>query len=95
MSSPLKMMRRLLDIRIAYDVRRGNPLKKYNPSDFKLGQQPIRFDPEPRNVDVVECEGNRVVIDITNSDFSFGIVGFDKRRQLYINVTVREVIDAD
>src|SRR5690606_12114234 len=30
-----------LDIRMAYDIRRGNPLKKYNTADFDVSKSPI------------------------------------------------------
>ncbi len=84
-----------LDIRVAYDVRRGNPLNKYHAADFVLHEKPIQFDPTPRNVEIVECNGNRVVIDIKEPDFTFSVVGFDERRQLYVKAVAKEVTNGD
>jgi hypothetical protein len=86
-----------LDIRIAYDVRRGNPLKKYNPADFKLNDDNSagRLNFERRNVHVIMCDSNHIVLDIKDSDFAFSVSGFDERRQLYVKALPREVTDGD
>jgi hypothetical protein len=78
-------------VRVAYDVRKGNPLKKYSPADFVLGEGQIAFEPEPDNVQVTECEGNRVLLDVSDDDFSFSVKGFDTRRQLYVKAVAKEV----
>jgi len=82
-----------IDVHVAYDVRRGNPIKRYNPADFDLTKQPIRFDPEPRGVDIKECIENRILIAITEPEFSLHVAGFDERRDLYIRATPKELVD--
>jgi hypothetical protein len=73
-----------LKIQIAYDRRRGNPLKKYNKADFELNEEPIHYEPKPQNIEIDEISSNEIVLQIQDSDFQFHVKGFDKRRQLYI-----------
>lgn len=84
----------LMEVRMAYDVRRGHPLKRYEESDFQVDRQPIEIT-ETRNISVLENEGNRVLIRIEDADFRFGMRGFDERRQLYVKVDLREDTDGD
>jgi hypothetical protein len=79
----------VLDIRVAYNIRRGNPLSKYNPADFRVDQAPIKFNPEPKGVDI-ECSENRIVARIRDSDFRLHVTGFDERRDLYVKAVARE-----
>jgi len=80
-----------LEIRVAYDIRRGKPLKKYNAGDFDLGGEPISLDPEPQGIEIVERSGNRIVAKITEPTFAIHVVGFDSRRQLYVKVNATGV----
>jgi hypothetical protein len=79
-----------LDIRMAYDVRRGNPLKKYHPADFRVEQRPIEFEPAPLGLSVISREANRIRIEITDPDFRLSVRGFDENRDLYVNVKMEE-----
>lgn len=84
-----------LDIRIAYDLRRGNPLKKYNTADFEMDKEPIRLDPKPKNLDIVRQDENRIVVAVNDPEFALHVTGFDERRQLYIKAVLREVADGN
>jgi hypothetical protein len=75
-----------LEIRAAYDVRRGNPLKKYRTSDFQLESPPIRFEPPPKGLEILEFKDNRVLVEVVDPNFSLHITGFDPRRDLYVKV---------
>lgn len=81
-------------IRVGYDIRRGHPLKKYNAADFELNRAPIVLDPIPKGIEVRKCEGNEIVADITDPDFHLTVVGFDERRDVYVQVTIQEGSDA-
>ena len=83
-----------VEIIVAYDVRRGNPIKKYNVADFQVDSPPIRFDPPPEGVEVVECARNRVLAAIREPDFSLHITGFDEKRDLYVRAAAKEAPDA-
>lgn len=85
----------LLDIRVAYDIRRGNPLKKYNIADFRLDKKPVRFDPEPQGVDILERSENRMLVAVTDPNFSLHVTGFDERRDLYVRAVSKEKADGN
>ncbi len=82
-----------IDIRVAYDIRRGNPLKRYRPEDFSVDQEPIRLDPEPKRLNIVRRSGNRIVVAVQDPDFALHVIGFDKRRQVYVRAVAREDTD--
>ncbi|HID24527.1 MAG TPA: hypothetical protein EYP14_19310 [Planctomycetaceae bacterium] len=84
----------LLEIQVAYDVRRGNPLAKYHPADFELDKRPIKLKPKPRGIRVLECTGNSILAQVIKPDFSLHVTGFDENRDLYVKVTPRERSDA-
>lgn len=83
-----------LDIRLAYDVRKGNPLKKYDPADFRVQSQPIRIDPATKNVSLTTLNDNHIVGEIRDADFVLTITGFDKNRDLFIKARIEEDVDA-
>jgi hypothetical protein len=82
-----------LTIAVAYDVRRGNPLRKYNVADFRLNQSPIKLEPAPEGLKVIAKEANQMVVEILNPDFRLTVVGFDEKRDLFVNVRMEEDID--
>ncbi len=75
---------RILRVRVAYDVRRGSPLKRYSLMDFRLEEPPVRV--EVRNIDVLRCRDNELKLKILDRDFLVEVSGFDVRRQLYVSV---------
>ena len=79
-----------LRIEVAYDRRQGNPLKKYDPADFRLEKKPIRLDPPPSGLKIVEQKGNSLVAEITNINFNLTVVGFDERRDLFVDVKAED-----
>jgi hypothetical protein len=85
-----------IDIRLAYDVRRGNPLKKYHEADFEVGQLPIRFmDAQQSGVEVKSASGNRMLVAVEQPGFNFEVTGFDVDRDLYVKAEVKEAADVD
>jgi hypothetical protein len=84
-----------IEIRVAYDVRRGNPLRKYNEADFDVGRPPIRFDAGNAGVRVSSAKGNRMLLAIERPGFDFEVAGFDPERDLYVKADVREGADVD
>jgi hypothetical protein len=75
---------KLLDIQIAYDTRKGSPLKKYNGADFQVDKKPIMFEPSSTNVRVREHYNNKILIEILDKDFAFHLTGFDRKRQIFV-----------
>ena len=82
-----------LRVKVAYDIRQGNPLKRYNSADFRLDQRPIEIV-DRVGVAIRECSTNELLFDVTSPDFTLTLGGFDKNRDLYVNVSVAEVGDA-
>jgi len=78
-----------LDVRMAYDIRHGNPLKKYVEADFDLGKHPIKVHPIA-GAEVVQCAGNRLRIAIAQPEFNVEVRGFDQDRDLYIRAEASE-----
>jgi hypothetical protein len=85
----------ILEIRAAYDVRRGNPLKRYRTSDFRIEAAPIRFEPPPKGVEVLQFENNHLRVEVCDPDFHLHVAGFDPRRDLYVKIESREEILVD
>lgn len=79
-----------LHVQVAYDVRRGSPLKKYHPADFELGQGSVRLDPAPVGLKVVMCERNQLEVEVLNSEFNLTVVGFDRRRDVFVKPALEE-----
>jgi hypothetical protein len=74
-------------IECGYDLRRGNPLRKYRQLDFALGRD-VSY-----NVDglvVEEAVGNRFVGVVTEPLFQSLFAGFDENRNVFVRVIVDE-----
>jgi hypothetical protein len=82
-----------MSIRVAYDIRKGSPLKKYHEADFEFGKTPIRF--EERAVRVVSAEENRMLVAVQAQDFRLDVTGFDPDRDIYVRADVKEADNVD
>jgi hypothetical protein len=74
-----------IEIRVAYDVRRGNPLTRYRPDDFRLDEPPVTI--ERQGAFIVERGSNRLVMAIHQKDFSLVVTGFDPNRDLFLQAS--------
>lgn len=72
----------LLTIWVAYEVRSGNPFKKYTTLDFDLSQPPIAVSGE--GFEVATCRGNVMQLVVRRPDFNAALTGFDTHRDLRI-----------
>jgi len=84
---------------VAYDVRQGNPLAKFHPSDIDLGAIKQEMSEHSATVESMRPEPKRgLVIDITvnKPDFRLDFTGFDVHRDLYVRAErLKEAADAD
>ena len=78
-----------LVVRAAYDLRRGNPFDKWNLADFRLASLATKCT----DANLVEEDGNRMVFEILGPAFEIPFEGFDKRRDILIDVKAQEVAD--
>jgi len=79
-----------IEILVAYDVRKGNPLKKYDSSDFRLDQMPIKIKKPSKGLILTRIHQNSITADVTKDDFELLVTGFDQNRDLYVKVIVSE-----
>jgi hypothetical protein len=73
-----------LTIRFAYQVRRGNPLKRYNPLDFSLLKKELKV--ETQGVSIIEKAHNALIVAPAAPGFQVDISGFDRLRDLIVRV---------
>ncbi len=96
---PEAPMPKRLVIRVAYVIRSGNPLNKYDPADFELDKGPIAV--EHKGMDLTfgasdKKQGNEIQAQVTDKDFLLKVTGFDENRDLFVKVTVpQEETDGD
>jgi hypothetical protein len=73
---------RYITLWIAYEVRSGNPFKKYTTFDFDVNREPILIKAE--GVKLMLCKENTIQIEVVRSDFRVTVTGFDTRRDLRV-----------
>lgn len=81
---------RIITVRVAYDMERGNPFPHYKDFDFKIGESETPID-ELRGGRVLEKNENKVIIIAESEDFIFSVSGFDSRRDIVIDAKSKEV----
>lgn len=74
-----------LSVRVAYDVRRGSPFKRYRKYDFDLSTPPMVMSLV--GCEVVESSDNALLLRTTSDSFVCEVTGFDPKRDLIIRVT--------
>ncbi|MGI9088757.1 MAG: hypothetical protein ACR2HH_13615 [Chthoniobacterales bacterium] len=77
-----------LDIRVAYDVRRGNAFKRYDRGDFNVADASFKIECD--GVTIEQRSENRLSIALQNREFRFAVSGFDEDRDLCVDVKVKE-----
>lgn len=73
-----------VSVKVAYEVRAGNPFKKYTPLDFELDKDPITM--RPKGLDIISCRNNCLKFCVKTPDFHLTVAGFDRRRDLRIKI---------
>jgi hypothetical protein len=76
-----------LSVLTAYEIRSGNPFRKYNPCDYRLEEAPIRI--VNSGLQDLRSEGQRLDFIATVIDFHLEVSGFDLRRDLKVKVEER------
>lgn len=80
-----KRLPKEIAIEMAYDVREGNPFKKYRPYDFDLSKPPIRISFKGLKPAILKPNVLQLVLE--QSDFQLLVTGFDPNRDLKIKTT--------
>lgn len=74
-------------VQLAYDVRRGNALKRYSKQDFEVFKGSVRLTEPAVGLDVSDVAGNEFCITVTSPAFALKVIGFDEARDLVVRVT--------
>jgi hypothetical protein len=82
----------ILELKVAYGVRRGSAFSKWTEDDFAFGNGDI--EAVAAGAEVVRAKENVLVLRITETDFEVFVNGFDENRDLEIDPTVKEADDA-
>jgi hypothetical protein len=73
---------RYITVWMAYEVRTGNPFKKYSPLDFDIVSPPIQLRLDGARW--IHCQNNIIQFEVKQGDFSLTVTGFDIHRDLRI-----------
>lgn len=76
-------------IDVAYEVRRGDPFRRYDPLDFRLNEPPITY--QIAHAVVSGVADNRIVVLPQTSHFVVEVTGFDQHRDLRVRAVADEV----
>lgn len=71
-------------VRVAYEVARGNPFKFHHPVDFDFTKARGDVQIQSSGINIVSQEPNRVVCQVVDAEFEFCALGFDKNRDLVV-----------
>jgi hypothetical protein len=77
-----KRVPRYITIWLAYELRTGNPFKKYTPLDFDVGQPPISI--RLTGAALLLSKHNVVQIEVQKGNFKLTVTGFDTNRDLRV-----------
>lgn len=85
-------------LQAAYDVPRGNPLARYQPTDFRLrgnGALPVYIEGGSIDADR-EAKGNEMYFSIHDPKrFGISVQGFDRNRDVYVRVEQMDAAEVD
>ena len=87
-SAGLKELCPRLDVLVAYDCRRGNPLTRFAETDFHLSADPVLIKSHLAIVQVLAP--NHLVIYPQKIGFNVTVAGFDINRDLFVQVRAAE-----
>lgn len=79
----------VIDVEVAYEVRRGNPFARYDECDFRIDQNPIRVIAD--GVYIEDAARNRLRFLALRDDFDLHVTGFDPRRDLRVRAIPERV----
>jgi hypothetical protein len=76
-------------VRVAYDVRRGDPLKRYEPYDFDFSNSELTITSD--GLRITMAHRNQLLAEVMSDTFLLRVTGFDSKRDLYVRVMLPEV----
>jgi hypothetical protein len=73
---------------VAYEIRRGNPFKRYQPADFEFGREPVQIVAD--GATILEASRNRLLLGDLKANFKVAVTGFDSARDLVVRAVAEE-----
>ena len=80
--SKAKKVPKFITIWTAYEVRSGNPFKRYTPLDFELDKPPMKV--VTQGAEILVKKNNVIQLQVKRPDFKLAVTGFDMNRDLRI-----------
>ena len=80
-------------ITVAYDVRKGNPFKRYEPLDFDLSSGSIIIT--SAGCTILNRQRNIIEIELKDNNFNLKVTGFDVHRDLIVSVKEEKIETQD
>ena len=80
--SKTRRVPRYITIWLAYEVRTGNPFKKYTPLDFDISKAPLNI--QVTGARILLYKHNVIQIEVQKGNFKLAVTGFDMHRDLRI-----------
>jgi hypothetical protein len=71
-------------IRMAYDIRRGNPFSNYHPMDFDLTNGTIKI--AVTGGSIIDRGENHIRVSVNEGKFELRVTGFDEHRDLVVDI---------
>lgn len=71
-------------VRAAFEVRRGDPFRRYDPLDFRFGQPPLEL--QLTGAEILEQTPNALLLGIGSPEFQLVMRGFDRNRDLRVRI---------
>jgi hypothetical protein len=80
-------------ITVAYDVRKGNPFKRYESLDFDLSSISIIIN--SAGCTILNSQKNIMEIELIDYNFNLKVTGFDVHRDLIVSVKEEKIETQD
>jgi hypothetical protein len=80
-------------ITVAYDVRKGNPFKRYEPHDFDLSSGYIIIN--STGCTILNRQRNIIKIELKDNNFNLRVTGFDEHRDIIVSVKEEKIETQD
>jgi hypothetical protein len=80
-------------VTVAYEIRRGNPFKRYHPADFEMDKAPLQIASEGATLQQVNR--NHMVIGDLKPDFKITVTGFDAARDIVVRANAEGPTDME
>lgn len=77
-----------LRIKAAYGLRGGaqGSFSSWEPDDFRFGVPPLRVE-DKEGIVITKEDGNVLELEVRKPDFSLGVIGFDTKRDLFVDTS--------